>query len=197
MNFFSRIRHRRQGARPAPTQLRVEQLEDRSVPSGTPLGSLGGVHFGGGCFGQAGHSFVCPPGFDHQGNNCQGQAHNGIPEGPSSNGYEHQHAHHHQNIGSISGTVLDDTSGTPITGVTISLLNSQGQVVATTTTNASGVYTFSGLAAGSGTTYTVVQTTLPNYNLMTSPQTVTLTQASPQVQNVNFDNVESSGGIIA
>ena len=205
MNFFSRIRDHRRAARPAPTQLRVEQLEDRCVPCVTPVCNPGAAHPGAGCSEQGCHSFVCLPGHDHE-DDCHGPSHHTGDGG--SCGTHHQHKHHHHGdgcgghhghpkpgIGSISGTVLDDTSGTPLAGVTVSLLDSQNKVVATATTNSSGVYTFSGLAVspGAGTTYTVQQTTLSNYNLLTSPQTVTLTQASPQVQNVNFDNTQNTG----
>ncbi len=61
---------------------------------------------------------------------------------------------------SISGRVLlsdtlvctDDPNPSPIAGVTLTLLNSQNQVVATTTSDSNGDYTFTGLPAG---TYSV------------------------------------------
>ncbi len=49
--------------------------------------------------------------------------------------------------------IQDATETTPITGVTVQLKNSVGTVIATTTTNATGNYLFSGLVAGN---YTVV-----------------------------------------
>ncbi|MBJ7901194.1 MAG: hypothetical protein GC158_15030 [Cyanobacteria bacterium RI_101] len=67
------------------------------------------------------------------------------------------------NPASISGTVLEDTNGndtinnpgdTPIAGVTVELLSGT-TVIATTTTNGSGNYSFSNLSAGN---YTVRQT---------------------------------------
>lgn len=47
----------------------------------------------------------------------------------------------------------------PVAGVTVRLLDSAGQVLATTTTDALGVYRFGGLAPG---TYTVAETTPPD-----------------------------------
>jgi hypothetical protein len=188
VSFFGKTRNHRRAARPAPTQLKVEQLEDRSVPSGTSLCHIAAVHPGGACFEQASHAPACPQGHDH---GHHGHHHHG-------GGGTHGHPKH--NVGSISGTILNDSTGTALTGVTVtvSVLNSTGGVVATTTTS-SGVYSFTGLAVagGSGSTYTVVQTTLSNYTLDTSPQTVTLTQSTPQVQNVNFGNTPNGGGIIA
>ena len=50
----------------------------------------------------------------------------------------------------VTGKVAAGTgTGVAIQGVTVSLLNTSGQVVATATTNASGIYSFSGLGAGS------------------------------------------------
>ncbi|KAB2964537.1 SdrD B-like domain-containing protein [Zoogloea sp.] len=67
--------------------------------------------------------------------------------------------------GAISGTVLedgnnDDIGDTPIPGVTVTLQDSSGKVVATTTTDGSGNYVFNGLPPGS---YTVVETNKPGY----------------------------------
>ena len=54
----------------------------------------------------------------------------------------------------VSDTVVctDDPNPTPLAGVTLQLLNSSNQVVATTTTDANGNYSFTGLGAG---TYSV------------------------------------------
>jgi large repetitive protein len=65
--------------------------------------------------------------------------------------------------GSISGVVFREVDGspgkgatdTPISGVTVTLLNAAGEVVATTVTGTDGTYTFGSLAPGS---YTVVET---------------------------------------
>ena len=67
---------------------------------------------------------------------------------------------------SISGTVFldqnsngtQDAGDTALTGVTMQLLNASNTVVATTTTDSSGNYSFTGLAAG---TYTVKEPTQP------------------------------------
>ena len=62
--------------------------------------------------------------------------------------------------GMISGTVFKDTTGdklgdTPFSGIPISLLNSNGDTIATTTTDSNGNYLFQDLIAGD---YTVVET---------------------------------------
>ncbi|WP_298624811.1 SdrD B-like domain-containing protein, partial [uncultured Zoogloea sp.] len=68
--------------------------------------------------------------------------------------------------GAISGTVREDndnnnTGDTPIAGVTVALINATtGLVVATTTTDVNGNYTFTGVPAG---TYNVVETNKPGY----------------------------------
>ncbi len=46
---------------------------------------------------------------------------------------------------SISGSVADCLAGTALSGVTVNLLNSSGNVIQTTTTNSAGAYSFSGL----------------------------------------------------
>ena len=69
--------------------------------------------------------------------------------------------------GSISGTVLADTNNdnvgdTPLSGVTIQLKDAvTGAVIATTTTNASGQYTFTNVAPGN---YTIMQVQPAGYN---------------------------------
>ena len=85
---------------------------------------------------------------------------------------------------SVSGAVVRDcnadgilTGETGLAGVTVTLKNSGGAVVATTATDANGNYSFSNLAAG---TYNVVVTPPANYTLTAPPgcantQTVTLT----------------------
>jgi hypothetical protein len=50
------------------------------------------------------------------------------------------------NTASLAG-VVSDVNGTPLMGVKIDLINSQGVVVGTATTDASGAYHFTGLAA--------------------------------------------------
>ncbi|HSS49624.1 MAG TPA: SdrD B-like domain-containing protein, partial [Thermoanaerobaculia bacterium] len=60
-----------------------------------------------------------------------------------------------------NGNGIQDSNEAGISGVTVQLLNSGGTVIATTTTNSSGNYTFTGLTSG---TYTVkvVTSTLPS-----------------------------------
>jgi len=50
-------------------------------------------------------------------------------------------------VGSITGTYAR-RNGTAVSGATVTLLNSSGGTLATTTTNSSGVYSFTGLSAG-------------------------------------------------
>lgn len=71
-------------------------------------------------------------------------------------------------LSTVSGVVFNDANGNgiqdggelPISGVTMQLRNTAGTVIATTTTNASGAYTFSNLTAG---TYTVTEVDLAGY----------------------------------
>ena len=70
-----------------------------------------------------------------------------------------------QELGSISGWVAIDTNGsgsgdTPLSGVTLTLLDSDGNTVATTTSATGGGYSFNGLIAGD---YTVVETQPAGY----------------------------------
>jgi serine-aspartate repeat-containing protein C/D/E len=67
--------------------------------------------------------------------------------------------------GNISGTVREDldnnnTGDTPIAGVTVVLKDAAGTPIATTTTDANGNYSFTGVPAG---TYTVEETNKPGY----------------------------------
>ena len=68
-------------------------------------------------------------------------------------------------LGSISGTVLEDTNNddvgdTAISGVTIQLLDSSDNIIDATTTNGSGNYSFTDVAPG---TYKVLETDLSGY----------------------------------
>jgi hypothetical protein len=88
----------------------------------------------------------------------------------------------------IDGDGVQDSGETGISGVTIQLLNSSGTVIATTTTNSSGNYTFSGLSSG---TYKVKVTSglptgyAPTYDLdgiaTANIATVTLTASRTDV----------------
>jgi hypothetical protein len=57
--------------------------------------------------------------------------------------------------GSVSGTVFVDGTSQPIEGVSVSLLDSSGAVVATTITAADGTYSFANIAAGD---YAIIET---------------------------------------
>ena len=101
--------------------------------------------------------------------------------------------------GSISGTVFNDlnkdyalTAGEPgILGFTINLYSgtsNSGAVVATATTNASGVYTFPNLAFG---TYYVEEVNMGSWQQTTSDASVTVSSASP-TGVLNFANASST-----
>ena len=102
----------------------------------------------------------------------------------------------------ISGTVYLDqnrdktknTGDIDLSGVTVKLLDKDGNVVATTTTDANGNYSFTGLNDG---TYTVQvdktgpladkeQTEDPSGKADSRSQVITFTRPDPDVTNVNF-----------
>ncbi len=102
----------------------------------------------------------------------------------------------------ISGTVyldqnrdkMKDTGDIDLSGVTVNLLGKDGNVVATTTTDANGNYSFTGLNDG---TYTVQvdktgsladkeQTEDPSGKADSRSQAITFTRTDPDVINVNF-----------
>ena len=102
----------------------------------------------------------------------------------------------------ISGTVyldqnrdkMKDTGDIDLSGVTVNLLGKDGNVVATTTTDANGNYSFTGLNDG---TYTVQvdktgsladkeQTEDPSGKADSRSQAITFTRSDPDVINVNF-----------
>ena len=93
-------------------------------------------------------------------------------------------------LSNISGVVFNDANGngvqdageTPLSGVTVELENSLGIVIATTTTNASGAYTFTNLPAG---TYTVVETDLPGY-VSTTLNNIAVTLSAGTNATINF-----------
>jgi hypothetical protein len=64
------------------------------------------------------------------------------------------HGNHNGQTDSISGSVIDSQTSTPMSGVTVTLTSTTG-VTLTTTTDASGNFSFTGLQAG---TYTVTET---------------------------------------
>ena len=97
--------------------------------------------------------------------------------------------------GSLSGTVLNDTTGdgsgdSPISGVTITLKNSNGDVVDTTTTAPDGSYSFPDLVPGS---YTVVENDLFGYLSVTSN---TLVRTVPPGENAVANFVDTQPGSI-
>ena len=113
-------------------------------------------------------------------------------------GYVKKHA--------ISGTVYLDqnrdktknTGDIAQSGVTVKLVDASGAVVATTTTDADGNYSFTGLGDG---TYTVQvdktgplasteQTEDPSGNGDSRSQAITFTRSDPDVTNVNFGYAE-------
>ena len=113
-------------------------------------------------------------------------------------GYVKKHA--------ISGNVyLDqnrdktkDGGDIPQSGITVNLVDASGTVVATTTTDADGNYSFTGLGDG---TYTVQvdktgplasteQTEDPSGNGDSRSQAITFTRSDPDVTNVNFGYAE-------
>ena len=80
-----------------------------------------------------------------------------------------------EKLASISGTVLEDTDGDgqgdqPIPGVTITLKDAAGNVVATTVTDGSGFYSFPNLVPG---VYTLEQTDLPGFQDVSDTDTNT------------------------
>ncbi len=79
--------------------------------------------------------------------------------------------------------IQDATETTPITGVTVQLKNAAGTVIATTTTNATGNYLFSGLVAGN---YTVV------FPISISGATVTTANVGAD-DNVDSDASQATG----
>jgi len=96
------------------------------------------------------------------------------------------------NPGTINGTVFNDVNGNGaqnptlneagIPGVTIQLLDSNGNVVATTTTGPTGTYSFTGLPSG---TYTVVEIDPAGYT-STTPNSVGVTLSPGNTVTVNF-----------
>jgi hypothetical protein len=89
---------------------------------------------------------------------------------------------------SLSGHVdYDDGSGTlhPISDVQISLQDANGNVVANTTTNADGAYSFTGLQAG---TYTIVEGAIPQaFSYSDGPDHVGTVNGQPRGQSNTND----------
>jgi len=93
-------------------------------------------------------------------------------------------------LSSINGVVFNDVNGNgiqdggelPLVGVQVDLENNLGIVIATTTTNASGAYSFNNLTAG---TYTVVETDPAGY-ISTTLNNVTVNLSAGTSATVNF-----------
>ena len=101
----------------------------------------------------------------------------------------------------ISGTVFLDVNrnttldggDTGLSGLTVTLKDSGGNVVATTTTGANGGYSFGNVAPG---TYTVVETVKTGYGTDT-PITLPVTLGSTPVSGVNFgETLGSLSGLV-
>src|SRR5207253_4939318 len=84
--------------------------------------------------------------------------------------------------GTLSGTVTATTGGAPISGATVALGSR------TTTTNGSGVYTFSGLPAG---TYPSVTASAAGYNSSTA-NSIAVTTGGTTTQNFSLATAVSS-----
>jgi LPXTG-motif cell wall-anchored protein len=81
-------------------------------------------------------------------------------------------------LGTISGHVYVDGTHAPLPGVTVTLKDDTGAVVATTLTDAAGLYEFTGLTTG---VYTITQTQPANWDpgAVTPNNTWTVTLDSP------------------
>jgi len=104
-------------------------------------------------------------------------------------------------LSSITGTVFNDANGNglqdageaPLSGVTVELRNNAGTVIATTTTNASGGYSFMNLSAGM---YSVTETDPAGY-VSTTLNKVTVNLSAGTTAMVNFGDQTSGAAQIA
>lgn len=90
--------------------------------------------------------------------------------------------------GNLTGFIIDVLTGLPIAGVTISVEDRTGAVVAETVTGTNGFYSFNGLAPG---TYTVVADAF-NYG----PQTAGAIITSSQTLNLGFALLPDPGYVL-
>ena len=101
-----------------------------------------------------------------------------------------------QRLGSITGWVAVDTNGssfgnTPLPGVVLTLLDSAGDVIATTTSSATGGYSFNQLPPGN---YTVIQTQPAGYNSVKDRDNLTGEYGDPDPQDSD-DSVDNAIGV--
>jgi len=150
MNWFSFLSSQaKKSSRPvlrSNVRPQLETLEGRIVPSGgLKLGQLIGH--------AALHGHHHQPPHNHHGHNGHG--------GGQGNGGGGQ-----VSTGTISGTVVNDQTGSPMVGSTVVLQDSAGNVVATTTTTGpNGSFSFAGIQPG---TYNVVLVPDNGFDLATA-----------------------------
>ncbi len=104
-------------------------------------------------------------------------------------------------LSAITGTVFNDANGngtmdageTALSGVTVELRNNVGAVIATTTTNATGGYSFTSLPAG---TYTITETDPVGY-ISTTLNNVGVNLSAGTNATINFGDQTSGAAIIA
>jgi LPXTG-site transpeptidase (sortase) family protein len=104
-------------------------------------------------------------------------------------------------LSSINGTIFNDVNGngqidtgeSPLAGVTVDLLDSNGSVVATRSTAADGSYAFLNLTAG---IYSVRETDPAGYG-STTPNTVGVVLSSGAAATVDFGDQATVGALIA
>ena len=102
-----------------------------------------------------------------------------------------------EQLGSISGSVLadidnDDAGDDPLAGVTVELLDSEGELVASVASDENGFYSFDNIPAGS---YQVVQTNLDESFSDVTDNTIELTLAAGAESTGNDFADEQLGGI--
>jgi hypothetical protein len=92
-------------------------------------------------------------------------------------------------LGNVSGTVVDSTSGNPLTGATVTVTNLVNGAVSTTTTDSNGNYSVAGLQAGLN--YSV---SVSDSGYTSQSTNVTLTAGT---DTENFQLVSNSSGTFA
>ena len=92
-----------------------------------------------------------------------------------------------------NGNGILDSGETPLSGVTVELKNNVGTVIATTTTNSSGGYSFNNLVSG---TYIVTETDPPGY-ISTTLNNVAVILSAGTTATINFGDQTSGAAQIA